>query len=78
MKGDKSEMKIEYCFEGDEAIRCKGAKNTEKDQMYGVYYGYFYCRGQQWAIVLWDGDDDPDLYKASCILIEKKTWVKID
>ena len=37
--------------------------------------------GQQWAVVQWDDEDDPDLFKASGLVVkhpEEKQWRRAD
>lgn len=30
--------------------------------------------GRKWAVLVFDGDDDPDMYKAEALEMEGKTW----
>ncbi len=32
--------------------------------------------GMKWSVVLWVGEDDPDLFKTSCLLVAKETWIE--
>jgi len=33
--------------------------------------------GQSWAVVVWDGDEDPTTVKAGCLDIETSKWTKL-
>lgn len=41
----------------------------KEGQLYGVL-----VTDQEWAIVIWDGDDDPSLYKAVAIEVMEPKW----
>lgn len=40
----------------------------------GEYYDYVRVKGMKWAIVLFDGEEDPSLYKADGIEICSIQW----
>jgi len=69
--------KIDFDFSSDETLRCKGNDTSDKKDSEGEYFGNFYVNNKRWALVLWDGDDDPDLYKADLLLIERKSWIEL-
>lgn len=69
--------KIDFNFCDDETLRCRGKPNTDKRNCEGEYFGNILINEVLWALVLWDDDEDPDLYKASCILVEETAWVSI-
>lgn len=70
-------LEIDFDFSNDETLRCKGAENTDKATQKGEYFGNFVANGQRWAIVLWDGEDDPDLYKADMLLVIEERWIPL-
>ena len=55
-------------------MRCKGKENTDKADCFGTSFGNIDINKKQWTVVLWDGEDDPDLYKTDCLLFEYKEW----
>lgn len=65
---------IDFDFSNDETLRCRGKEDTDKAKAEGEYFGNILISGRVWAVVLWDDDEDPDLYKAECLLIEEKAW----
>jgi len=44
----------------------------------GQYLGNIIINDMCWAIILWDGDEDPDMHKASGIEINCPNWIKIE
>lgn len=64
-------------------IPCCGAKGTDKEGVLGYLYGTVEIEGRWWAVVKWGEDgslgqmEDPDLYKANCLCVERKTWVPL-
>lgn len=70
-------LSIEFDFESDETLRCKGKPNTDKSKEEGEYFGNVVVKDTRWAIVLWDNEEDPNLHKTSCLLLEKKEWVPL-
>ena len=71
-------LPIDCDFARDETLRCKGKENTDKADSEGEYFGNMAINDRLWAVVLWDGDEDPDLYKADCLLVQKKRWERIN
>ncbi len=53
----------------DNCVGCTGKKDTDKDGHKGTYYGWLMVGTRKWAIVKWDLDADPDLYKANHLLV---------
>lgn len=54
---------------GNETFPCKikdGWKNFGKT---GQYFGYVYIF-RPWAVVLWDGDEDPSYFKIERLLLD--------
>lgn len=70
-------LPVEFNFENGETCRCRGKASSDKVDCKGEYFGFVYIKDTKWAIVLWDGDYDPDLYKANLIEIEVKQWRSI-
>ena len=69
---------LEYDFSLDQTVRFKVAKNWYRAGEEGEYFGCIYVNGRFWAIVLFDGEDDPDMMKAESILIEGlEKWERI-
>jgi hypothetical protein len=67
-------LPIDFDFESDETLRCKGKPDTDKADAEGEYFGNFFVNNRWWALVLWDGEEDPDLFKAELLLVETKQW----
>lgn len=68
-------IEFEFCI--DETMRCHGRDSINMSDREGEYFGNVVVKEMRWAIVLWDNDEDPVLYKADCLLLEKKTWVPL-
>jgi len=68
-------QKIEYNFEGDFSKKCRIASGFYDEGREGQYYGRICVTDQQWAIVLFDGDDDPTLFKIDGLDIVQEKWV---
>ena len=60
-------------FRFSQTKRCRVKREWEHAGKQGECYGYFFCL-QKWAIVCWDGDEDPDVIKAGALEIQKITW----
>ena len=56
-----------------EPIPCKIKPGFYEEGKTGQYYGSVVV-GRSWAIVLWDEDEDPDLFKDEGLLILEKIW----
>ena len=52
-------------------IACTGTDRSDKKGKFGTYYGTILIDKRNWSIVLWDGEEDPDLYTAELLLVEK-------
>lgn len=70
-------LPIEFEFCSDETVRCKAQKGTDMADREGEYFGNVVVKDTRWAIVLWDNDEDPNLYKADMLLVENRRWVHI-
>ena len=68
---------IDFDFCNDETMRCKGKENTDMANREGEYFGNVFIKDRKWALVLWDHEEDPNLYKADLLLIENKTWTPV-
>ena len=55
-------------------IPCTGKPSTDMENETGYLYGYVEVKGQSWGIVLWSGEDEPDLYKLE-LLTRKHTQI---
>jgi len=62
---------IEFDFCTDETRRCKGKDNTDKANCEGEYFGNIVVKKTRWAIILWDGDENPEFYDTNTILLER-------
>lgn len=52
----------------DGPIRCRGKVGTDKEGKDGQYFGQFHIKDDVWwALVQWDDEDDPDLYKLNLL-----------
>ena len=54
-------------------VRCR-VQNTEVGGQEGEFFGVVVVDNMPWAVIRWDDDKDPDLYKAAVIQIEKMEW----
>ena len=54
-------------------VRCR-VQNTEVDGREGKFFGAVVVDNMLWAVVRWGDNEDPDLYKAAVIQIEKMEW----
>jgi hypothetical protein len=43
----------------------------------GRYYGRVLIEGSWWAIVIWDGEDLPELYKAGEVEVTQEQFIKL-
>ncbi len=62
-------MEIDYDFRIDKTVACKIKEGFDGAGKTGQYFGNMVIKNIQWAIVLWDGEDDPDFFKAEGLLI---------
>lgn len=60
----------------DKPIDCQIKDGWEDAGKEGKCYGFVEI-GQKWAIVLWDGYNDPDLCKAGSLLTRVNEWVDL-
>jgi hypothetical protein len=69
-------MEVEYDFREDHTRRCKIKQGFAGVGKEGQYFGNVMV-GQRWAIVLFDGEEDPELFKTSGLLVEEKEFKPI-
>jgi len=68
-RGDEFEFEF-----ADGAKRCRVREGCSGYPKEGLYLGYIVVE-QSWAIVVWDGEEDPETFKRSCLEIEESRWV---
>jgi len=52
--------------------RCKIKTGWENEGREGIAFGFFNSLNmQEWTVVQWDGEEDPDLHKAYGLLIKR-------
>jgi len=61
-------MEVDYDFRSEESRRFKIKAGWDKVGDEGELFGTVHIN-QLWAIVLFDGEEDPDLYKASGLMV---------
>jgi hypothetical protein len=71
-------QELEYDFSGDETRICRIKQGWNGVGRTGQYFGKVSVSGQFWAIILWDGSDDPDMHKSAGIEVMEHTWVGLD
>lgn len=54
---------------------CRVREGWDEAGKKGRFFGTVYIDGRAWAIVKWDGDDDPDMFKAESIEIPADKWI---
>lgn len=61
---------------GHSGTRCKIKAGWEGAGREGEAFGFFTHKrlGQEWIVVLWDDEDDPDCFKAAGLLIKREAW----
>ena len=70
---------LEYDFSLDQTVRFKVAKNWYRADEEGEYFGHIRINDRVWAIVLFDGEDDPDMMKIESILIKGlENWESVE
>ncbi len=67
-------MEIDYDFALNETLRCRIKSGWDNSGKEGEYFGNVMINSQMWAIVLFDNEDDPDLFKADGLLVDQKLW----
>lgn len=65
---------MEY-FPGTTECRIKAGWH-EADKK-GVIYGTVVVDGRKWAVVMWYGDDDPELFKAEGLEVSGQVWASL-
>lgn len=66
-------MKIDYDFRINESVDCKIKEGWVDTNKTGQYFGNIVIKGVKWAVVLWDGESDPDFFKANGLLLSSLT-----
>lgn len=73
---DEEDFEFEMSQPG--RVRCRIKKGWSQEGRKGYYYGWVAIEGRQWALVLFDDDEDPDLMKLESIELQKATWFSVD
>lgn len=69
-------MEFAYGFES-ETHRFKISDGWDRSGEEGEYFGKICIDGMTWGVVLFDGEEDPDLFKAAGIMIEKIVYSRV-
>jgi len=70
--------KIKFYQNSKNTVPCRIAKGWNREGRLGQYFGRIVVGDMEWAIVLWDGEEDPDVYKAAALEIATRSpWAKI-
>jgi hypothetical protein len=69
---------IDFNFSEEKTLPCRIADGWDNAGKTGQYFGNIMVNDIGWAIILWDGEEDPDMYKMSGIEINKPHWVKVN
>lgn len=72
------EIEFDFGFSNDVTTRCKIKPDYYEADKEGEYFGYITINNRKWAVVLWDGEDDPDLFKAEGLLLAKTSWTPLE
>lgn len=67
-------QELEYEFDGDTTKPCRVATGYADAGRQGIYFGKVVVNSRYWAVVLFDGEDDPDLYKLESIEVAEQVW----
>ena len=70
--------KLDFDFREEETLLCRIAEGWENAGKTGQYFGNIMVNDMGWAIVLWDGEEDPDMHKIEGLEINKPHWVKAE
>jgi hypothetical protein len=68
---------IDFDFRDDKTSRCRIADGWQDSGKEGEFFGTIFV-GQLWAIVLFDGEEDPSFLKAKAILVSETTWKTVE
>ena len=71
-------MELKHNFEGTETRRFKIDEKWDRAGEEGEYFGLIWVGDRKWAIILFDGEEDPDLHKAESLLIEQKSYYTLN
>lgn len=67
-------LKFDFDFKKNLTSRFKIRDGWDRAGLEGEYFGNIMIDGQNWAIVLFDVEEDLDLQKGASLLIEEKIW----
>lgn len=70
-------QELEYDFPGSESVLCRIKAGWEGADKEGQYFGRIAVNGTFWAIVLWNGDDDPELFKSAGLEVAQTKFVDL-
>lgn len=70
-------LKIYSDFNRDYTLRFKIKDGWDRAGEQGEYFGKISINDRIWALILFDGEDDPDLHKAESLLVEHKIWESV-
>jgi len=68
---------VEYNFSLEQTVRCRAKPGTGFGNAEGEYFGFIYINKKQWALILWDDEESPELCEAKFIEIEQKQWISV-
>lgn len=60
-------------YKYQQKTRCRIAKNVDGAGRQGTILAHI-KHGQHWAIVVWDEEDEPELFKLGCLEMEVWCW----
>ncbi len=70
-------MELEFDITGSTTRPCRIKQGWEHAGKRGQYFGRVAVGSMFWAIVLWDGDEDPDMCKSDCLEIAQEKFVSL-
>lgn len=70
-------LKIYSDFNRDTTLRFKIKDGWDRAGEQGEYFGKISVNDMIWALVLFDGEDDPDLHKADSLLVGYEIWESV-
>lgn len=70
----KPKHTMEFAMCSDEPIPCRVKSEWHEAGKHGLYFGKIYIH-QWWGIVLWDDEEDPDVYKLDGLEVTQSHWV---
>lgn len=60
----------------DKPLDCQVKEGWDEAGKEGKCYGIVDIQ-HKWAIVVWNGEDEPDMFKAGALLIRSNSWVDL-